>query len=350
MSLPYTLSNGAGNYPDATKFNANYNYLEVLARRNRIINGNFFINQRLATLVADDVYCLDRWYVLTETGNVTVAKMTDQENGTPANIKLTQPDGTPKRIGLAQIIESDNVRDLKSTAVQLTGRIKCSVSQAIRYAVVGFGSTADTVTSDIVNTWSSSTYTASNFFIASTNICGIGSTTPSAATWTNFTLSATLGTETNAIVFVWTEGTLAQNGTLEIGRMSLRRGSEMVSGESYATDIASELLSCQRYYEKSYSQGTAPGTASTTAGSVYFRANGTNHLEGVSFKVTKRVAPTVTLYNANSGASGTWRDYSGSADRTATATYIGDAGMHVALTSSVDGNACGGHFVADAEL
>jgi len=350
MTVPNVFANGVGNYPDATKFNANYDYLEVLARKNRLINGNFAINQRQATSVADDAYCLDRWYVLTETGNVTVAQMTDVESGTATSIKLTQPDATPKRIGLAQIMESINCRDLQGAAVQFSGKLKCSLSQPVRFAIVGNSGSADVQTSDLVDKWSSANYSNSNFFQGATWPYGVGTITPTAATWTNFSVTATLGYTNNFSVFVWTEGTLAQNGTLELARMAFKPGIEIVHGQSHMHfDIASELVACQRYYEKSYNQGTAPGTATTT-GIVYFRSNGTNHLECVPFKVTKRGTPNVTLYNPNSGASGSWRDYTAPADKTVGYGFVGDSIMHVNVTSSVDGNATGGHYVAEIEL
>jgi len=350
MTVPNVFANGVGNYPDATKFNANYDYLEVLARKNRLINGNFAINQRQATSVADDAYCLDRWYVLTETGNVTVAQMTDVESGTATSIKLTQPDATPKRIGLAQIMESINCRDLQGAAVQFSGKLKCSLSQPVRFAIVGNSGSADVQTSDLVDKWSSTNYSNSNFFQGETWPYGVGTITPTAATWTNFSVTATLGYTNNFSVFVWTEGTLAQNGTLELARMAFKPGIEIVHGQSHMHfDIASELVACQRYYEKSYNQGTAPGTA-TTAGIVYFKSNGINHLECVPFKVTKRGTPNVTLYNPNSGASGSWRDYTAPADKTVGYGFVGDSIMHVNVTSSVDGNATGGHYVAEIEL
>ena len=276
--------------------------------------------------------------------------MTDVESGTTTSIKLTQPDATPKRIGLAQIMESINCRDLQGAAVQFSGKLKCSLSQPVRFAIVGNSGSADVQTSDLVGNWSSTNYSNSNFFQGATWPYGVGTITPTAATWTNFSVTATLGYTNNFSVFVWTEGTLAQNGTLELARMAFKPGIEIVHGQSHMHfDIASELVACQRYYEKSYNQGTAPGTATTT-GIVYFRSNGTNHLEGVPFKVTKRGTPNVTLYNPNSGASGSWRDYTAPADKTVGYGFVGDSIMHVNVTSSVDGNATGGHYVAEIEL
>lgn len=348
MTMPYTFANGVGNYPDATKFNANFNYLEVLARRNRIINGNFLINQRQVTSVADDVYHLDRWYSLHESGNVTIAQV-DGESGSIKNIKLTQPDASPKRIGIAQALEKNNIYDLYGSVATLTGRVRCSLSQPIRFAVVAVGAD-DTLNSDIVGNWLSSTFTESNFFASGAYPKAVGSITPSANTWTNFSLTVPdMGTWTNHVVFLWTEGTLIQNGTLEFARIALRQGAEAVHSETFNRSFAEELLLCQRYYEKSYDMATAPGTATTT-GAIAFKAHTTGHIQGLPFKVQKRTAPVMTFYNPNSGASGTWRDVGGSTDKTATADLTGESNCRVTLTSSVDGNSMLGHYVASAEL
>lgn len=193
--------------------------------KNRVRNGAFAVNQRGLTSVADAASHLDGWYAITESGNVTIAQMTDQENGAPTSLKMTQPDVSAKRIGSAQIIASLNCRDLRSKAVTLSGRLKCSLSQAVRFAIVEHTGTSDAATVDPVNSWGSSTYTPSNFFIAGVTVVAVGSLTPSAATWTSFTLNGTLsGSVNNLYVIVWTEGTLAQNGTLEFNRVQLEEG------------------------------------------------------------------------------------------------------------------------------
>lgn len=113
--------------------------------------------------------------------------------------------------------------------------------------------------------------------------------------------------------------------------------------------LASELVECQRFYEKSYDVGTTPGTVTTT-GSERFRANGTNHLQQVIYRVTKRVAPTVTYYNPNTlNSTGTWRDLTGAADRAVALQDGSDRGGSTSVTS-VDGNSMAGHWVGDAEI
>ncbi|RTL20775.1 MAG: hypothetical protein EKK55_17470, partial [Rhodocyclaceae bacterium] len=194
--------------------------------KNRIINPSFSINQRSTTTATDDAYHLDRWYALTQTSTVTVAQQTEQENGQLTNLRMTQPGASAQRIGVAQIVESINSIDLRGVAVTLSARIRCSASQAIRYAILESTITADTVTSDVVSSWTSTDFTAGNFFISSITVANTGSTTPTAATWTSVSLTATLTSNVkNLLVFFWSEDTLAQNETLDIGSVQLEIGS-----------------------------------------------------------------------------------------------------------------------------
>ena len=65
-----------------------------------------------------------------------------------------------------------------------------------------------------------------------------------------------------------------------------------------------ELANCQRYYQKSYAQGTAPGT-NTSTGCVTFREYGTNvFLPNFqrSLIVTMRGSPTITWYTTGGTA------------------------------------------------
>jgi len=132
-----------------------------------------------------------------------------------------------------------------------------------------------------------------------------------------------------------------------LSRVQLEVGSTATSFERRS--FAQELSMAQRYYEKSYDLDVFAG-AIDGQGVHTFRAQTTSHTEGLSYKVTKRIAPTITLYSANSGDSGKWRDSSAGADRAVSTALVGQNAARVLVTSSVDNNAMNGHFTADAEL
>ncbi|ANY70406.1 hypothetical protein BBD42_30850 [Paenibacillus sp. BIHB 4019] len=111
-----------------------------------------------------------------------------------------------------------------------------------------------------------------------------------------------------------------------------------------------ELALCQRYYEKSYSVSAVPGSA-TLIGMV-MGGNGlsTTDVRGTSFKVSKRTAPTVTLYSQTGNVSRMTAN-GGTDTANAVASYVGTEGF---LIVSSTGLSTAGyyyyHYIADAEL
>jgi hypothetical protein len=112
----------------------------------------------------------------------------------------------------------------------------------------------------------------------------------------------------------------------------------------------SNLSACQRYYDKTYSYGTAPGTATAigsrclpvvTAAAI---AYGTN-----SFKRTMAKAPTMTFYNYGTGAANSIRDSLGADHAGPTANNINDSGFgSFSFTTAMTGaGAALVHWVAD---
>lgn len=235
---------------------ARYNGTAVVSSpsfRNRIINPSGAIYQRTVAATADDTYFADCWYALTQTGTITPSVLTDPEDGFSFGIRLTQSQASAQRFGFAQIIEGKNCKDLRGGSAVLVPRIRISNSQAIRYAILGWTGTEDAVTSDVVNDWTSGTYTAGNFFLGSNlSVIAVGAQTPSANTWTSLAaLSGSMGsTFNNVIVTVWTEGTAAQNVTLDFDYVQLEKGTTFTSFDFRPYD--KELAAC-RYYLPAYS-------------------------------------------------------------------------------------------------
>lgn len=318
--------------------------------KNRLINGAFNINQAGLTTAADAVYHLDQWYALTESGSATIAQQTNQEDGQPTSLRMTQPDVTAKRIGSAQPIESINCRDLRGQTVALRARIRCSSSQAIRWAVVEWTGTADAITKDVVSSWSNATFTTGNFFIATTTtIAATGSVTPAANTWTDLLASATISSSANnLIVFIWSEGTLAQNATLDLGLVQLAQGAQ-TPFES-ARPIGVELALAQRYYQKSYDLGTAPGTV---VSGIQFIASGTGGEAAPTIinPVPMRTTPSVVIYSPFDGAVGFHRNYTAAANFAMTGFNVLSSVHHSgSSTSHTSGQIYGYHFTKSARL
>jgi hypothetical protein len=220
---------------------------------NRLINPSGQVWQRQASnngaaAITDITYAFDRWYGLTQTAGITISQVANAENGTPFMMRLSQANATAQRFGLAQVIESGNSLDLRGQVVVLSARVRMSASTTLRFAIIEWTGTADTVTKDFVLDWTNGTFTAGNFFTStSTTITATGSVALTANTLTSISLSGTLGSSTNnlAVIF-WTDSTQAQNVTLDIGKAQCEIGA--VPSPISVRSFRDEIEDCYRYY------------------------------------------------------------------------------------------------------
>lgn len=277
------------------------------AFRNKLINGGFDIAQRGTSFVSgandDDTYNLDRWYVLSD-GNdaVDITQTTTVPTGAKYSIGL-DVETVNKKFGIAQIIENANCYDAIGGNVTLSFQAKVSATTKldnVKCAVVAWSGTADAVTSDIISAWN----------IEGTNPTLIANATyentPAnlnvTTSWATYSVTANVDTAstTNIIVFIWSDVTDTTLGDfLYVTNVQLEKGSTATSFDY--RPYGQELALCQRYYEKSYAQGTVPGTA-TEVGMRYnstLSANTTSYLSmTIQFAVPKRTSPTNTYYDA----------------------------------------------------
>lgn len=139
-------------------------------------------------------------------------------------------------------------------------------------------------------------------------------------------------------------------GNIDIAQVQLCAGD--VALPFMPKSFEEELRACQRYYEKSYVYTVAPGTATYNGSVGSIGTNGSNVL-GTRFNVTKRVVPTIVIYNPEDGTAAEVRDITDSADLTsAVAGDISENGfgkVGVAAGADID-NWCAYQFTATAEL
>ena len=258
---------------------------------NRLINPNGQIWQRLnngAGAVTDGAYAFDRWYGLTQSAGITASQVTNAENGTPYMMRLSQANATAQRFGIAQAIESANIIDVRGKSVTISARVRMSAATTLRYAIVEWTGTADAITKDVVNSWTSGTFTAGNFFTStSTTVTANDSVALSANTLTSISLTGTVsGSMNNLIVFFWTDSTQAQNVTLDIGKVQLELGS---SATALAfRSISEELALAYRYYAGNSGNNNAS----------FYVFNSSNAVGFYSYPATMRVTPTVTVFSS----------------------------------------------------
>jgi hypothetical protein len=318
---------------------------------NVLDNPDGAVYQRSVTATADDAYCFDRWYALTQTSTITPSQVNNPEDGYRFAMRLTQSQAIAQRMGLAQIVESKDAVPLRGKTMTFGGRVKMSTTATLRIAVLAWTGSEDAVTSDVVSNWTSTTFTTGNFFAStSLSLVGASSATLTAATAADISVSGTVPSgATNLIVFYWTDAAAAQNVTLDAWGMRLIESSYL--NEHVRRSYGEELARCQRFFEKSY------GSSALTVAAAHQAVASTGSMltsGSVRFAVTKRTAPTIVYYSPIDAATGVMGEYNTSAvavtNRTATLVGALDTGFSSVTASATVGNQLLFHWTASADL
>jgi hypothetical protein len=107
---------------------------------------------------------------------------------------------------------------------------------------------------------------------------------------------------------------------------------------------------CQRYYEKSYDLGTAPGSITSAGCHCYTNQNTQGNRTTSYFKVAKRATPAVTSYSVSTGATGKIRVASNTTDTNCTVGDIGEGSFTNAPSATTTLSELYYHWTANAEL
>ncbi len=338
--------------------------------RNLIINGNFIINQRVPTaaggytstsvvLNSDDTYCIDRWVLLSDGDNIV--DVTSLTNGSLGQYSLVDLDveTASKKFGFAQLIEAKNCTEVidESHVVSLSFRASVTSAAAgrldnIKAVVLSWAGTEDVMTSDVVGTW------------------GVEDTTPTWATsYTQENVPANLGVDTtdtlykieniaidtsgvkNLAVFIWADGlTGTVTDRLKITNVQLEKG-PLATDFDAGGNISEVLAQCQRYFWKSWPQGSAVGLANSLGAISHREASATvnKNQQQFEFPVTMRVTPTAQEYSGDGGTINNVTK-SGTGDVASTVAHVSDRMISVAADSATDGFQIVAHATATAEM
>lgn len=316
------------------------------AGKNKIINGDFGIWQRGTsfTMTTATTYCSDHWRTYRDgTGaTVTVSRQTFTPGAAPVagyetnyffrfNQSVAGTGGTYSAI--TQPIE--DVTTFAGQTITISFYAKADAARTVQVAVnQNFGSGG----SGGVSTYGTNFTLSTSWTRYSTTI-----SVPSIS-------SKTIGTGSYLDVQFLPANNTAQ--TLDFALVQAEAGSVATAFQTATGTIQGELAACQRYYEKSYEQATAPATATYT-GCIdkYIGVNVTGSGDQIYYRVTKRVAPTVTIYSTTgSAASGKIWSNSLASDLTITGGSNGQNGYSFYWSQTSAGLNVSYQFVASAEL
>jgi hypothetical protein len=320
--------------------------------------------------IADDKYGPDMWTIL-HNGDapVVVSRSTTIPDGKEARYSakfVVSANGAGKQFGMVNFLENRATLELilkqisagflvKSTAANLVNKV--------RAAIIGWTSTADSVTSDVVATWAGAGTTptlANNWtFVSPVLDCSLS------GFWSNRFIATTESVPsnvTNLALFIWVDDTdLAAGDELYITQAYLQDSVvPMASYQLAGGDITHEEELCQSYFMKSFKRDTGCKNAITEAnhpGALAYYC----HTAGikiaalpVNFPIAMRTeAPAMTFYSPVA-YDAKWYNVTGSAvSGTAAAEHTTANGFNAvnpqAAADAAQSEAVV-HYTADARL
>ena len=315
---------------------------QLAGLRNRIINGGMAVDQRnvgaaLTTTggASPLAFSCDRWQVRSTNANASVQQVNTN------NIYRMVFTGAASITAVAaqQSIEAVNCADMAGKTVTLSVAAK-STSLTTLTLEAYYANTTNTF-----GTWASPTVTS-----IGTQAVTI-SATESVVSWT-FAVPAAA---TTGLQIRITGGALLAAQTLTIGNVQLEIGSVATTFEQ--RPIGLELALCQRYYNKTFSDGTAPAQSGPASGAILVYMVAATGYYGVfyRFPITMRAIPTtVSTYSVVGGTSGYWRN--GGNDTSSQPSVAGQStsGIYISLNNSVSNTWLADvyyiHVTAEAEL
>ena len=273
------------------------------AAKNKIINGDFSINQRsFSSTTSSGVYIYDRFVTRADTGTSTFSAQTFTAGAAPVagyestnflRIDSTGQTATNARTALLQLVE--DVRTFAGQTVTFSFWAKAgsgtpSIAAFINQNFGSGGSSAVNINGQktaITTSWARYSFTFSIPSISGKTI-GTGS---SLGVWLYTSGGSDYNTQTNSMGI--------QTATIDVWGIQVEAGSVATAFQTATGTLQGELAACQRYYQKSYAQATAPATNSA-AGYIVLKtsSNTIATAEGygtVFLPVTMRTAPTVTI-------------------------------------------------------
>tara|TARA_R100001480_G_scaffold138547_1_gene135599 strand:- start:93 stop:1241 length:1149 start_codon:yes stop_codon:yes gene_type:complete len=294
-----------------------------VANRNKLINGSMIVSARGTSITTGDNaehYTMDRWAIYCQNTNsrFTVTQSTDTPDGFGNSLKIdcTTADtslASNEEVQFYQKVEGFNTQDFAkgtSAAKQYTLSFYVKTNKTGTYVVNLLG--RDNTTSDVAATYTVSDTNWNRYtitFPADTNSNRADNNDNGEALRVVWWLVAGSAVQSGDLGTTWANNSDAGRATGQVNFADSTSNDWYITGcqlevGSVATDFehrsfGQELALCQRYFEKSFKQGTAPAqNVSAGVGYYLLHSQGSQlRSSNIHFKVTKRTDPTMTYFN-----------------------------------------------------
>ena len=342
---------------------------------NLITNGDMSVDQRnsgssVTATHGADTYCPDRYrFIENHSGSFSLQQVQDAPDDLEYSMKVTVT-GTDTSLSATEFtrtiqgIEGQHISHLNwgsanARTCTLTFYVKSSVTGKYYISVFNNAANRSFVSGYTINTadtWEKKTITITG------DTSGTWLTTNAAGIFISWSLGTGTTYQTSNLDSF--QGAFDMAGSDQINLAATNSATWQLTGVSFVVgdsapvthpyeSFGDNLAKCQRYYTKSWSQGSAVTTNNgiITAACV---GNVNRAFGNVYWTTTMRTSPTVTWYNGSSGTVNKWRNGSQGVDITPPSpnTAIGESGYGFVLSSGITAvtDTLQGHYEAEAEL
>lgn len=281
--------------------------------RQALINGNMDVDQMVGPYTSgrnnDDVYTLDQWNLISDGNDVFDVSQEAITDLPGSNYAIKLDVETAKRGGIVQFIEARDAQKFKGKYVSISFKVKSANISALRAAVLSWGSTADSITSDIVSAWDATPTWAANWTAENTP-----ADLTVTSSWTTVKIeniyidSATVN---NLAFAIWTPNEETIGDIVYITQVEMNEGPVALPFMPRSFD--EELIKCMRFYETSYDYGVLPGTATAYSGVGFPGNNGATTTSYIGTKlmfiVPKRATGATMTFYDGAGTAGKCRRF-----------------------------------------
>jgi hypothetical protein len=267
------------------------------AGKNKIINGDFRINQRNVTsTTTNDAYIFDRWSMVGVGGTTT----TTSESFTPGTAPVAGYEGNKF---IKQVISGQTLQSQYAAIRQKIEDVRTFANQTVTFS---FWAKADSGTPYLWVEWQQFFGTGGS--PSATPVAQLGSTITLNTSWTRYSVTGTIpsisgktiGTDANSSalqMLIWTSlgssiraytNATFQNAGISVWGVQLESGSTATAFQTATGTIQGELAACQRYYYQwsaanAFSPFATGFTSATTSANLF-----------KPMPVTMRITPTIT--------------------------------------------------------
>jgi hypothetical protein len=313
------------------------------AGKNAVLNGGFDIWQRGTSSTSTGYITADRWFLnRSSTGATFSQETTTVPAGSQFALKMAAT-STTNLIAQQAIETKDSIRFAGQT-VTLSGYFQASTTTGMTMQL----QYSTSVDNPNAGSWTNITATSGGTGNAVT-----GSFTRITGTY------AVPSTAKSLFIYITTTSTVVNGVNIFLGKVQLELGTTATTFSRSGGTIQGELAACQRYYQKSYPQGTTVPTNSS--GGAEFHQGYTTLGQFFScgqtrFPTVMRIAPTVTVYSSTSSTTSVISNANGTdlAASSGVPVGISDRMFSVQQQNAAGQAATGGgfiyHYAASAEL